>query len=98
LIDCWRIILTGIRPTGCLVKGGYVRLSEISGTGWDVFFTVNLLERRLDLLVRHIDHLREAVRVTKQMRLLPINAWVALLDPVHCIWTLPEGDADYATC
>lgn len=50
------------------------------------------------MLVRHIDHLREAVRVTKQMRLLPINAWVALLDPVHCIWTLPEGDADYATC
>jgi hypothetical protein len=28
-----------------------------------IFFTVNLLERRMDTLVPHIDRLREAVRV-----------------------------------
>jgi len=33
--------------------------------GGTYFFTVNLLERRLDLLVRHIDLLRESVRITK---------------------------------
>ncbi|SEQ06741.1 REP-associated tyrosine transposase [Nitrosomonas ureae] len=60
------------------------------------FFTVNLLERRLDLLVRHIDHLREAVRVIKQVRPFHIDAWVVLPDQMHCIWTLPEDDADYA--
>ncbi|WP_181258756.1 hypothetical protein [Nitrosomonas nitrosa] len=49
LLDYRRITLTGIRPTECLIKGGYARLSEISGAGRDVFFTVNLL-------VRHIDH------------------------------------------
>ncbi|MEQ1721303.1 MAG: hypothetical protein ABL887_09375 [Nitrosomonas sp.] len=27
----------------------YAGLSAVSGTGWDVFFTVNLLERRGDL-------------------------------------------------
>ncbi len=31
--------------------------------GGTYFFTVNLLERRLDTLVRHVDVLREAVRV-----------------------------------
>jgi putative transposase len=30
--------------------------------GGTYFFTVNLLERRLDTLVRHIDALRDAVR------------------------------------
>ena len=30
--------------------------------GGTYFFTVNLLERRLDTLVKHIDELRDAVR------------------------------------
>jgi putative transposase len=34
--------------------------------GGTYFFTVNLLERRLDTLVRHIDVLCEAVRLTRQ--------------------------------
>jgi REP element-mobilizing transposase RayT len=36
--------------------------------GGTYFFTVNLLERRLDTLVRHIDVLREAVRKTRKER------------------------------
>lgn len=26
-----------------------------------------------------------------------VDAWVVLPDHMHCIWTLPEGDADYAS-
>jgi putative transposase len=64
--------------------------------GGTYFFTVNLLERRLDLLVRHIDVLREAVRMTRQQRPFHIDAWVVLPDHLHCIWTLPPGDDDFS--
>ncbi|MDO9446629.1 MAG: transposase, partial [Candidatus Nitrotoga sp.] len=26
-----------------------------------------------------------------------IDAWVVLPDHLHCVWTLPEGDADFST-
>jgi putative transposase len=64
--------------------------------GGTYFFTVNLLERKRDLLVRHIDELREAVRVTKRERPFHIDAWVVLPDHMHAIWTLPEGDSDFS--
>ncbi len=64
--------------------------------GGTYFFTVNLLERRLDLLVRHIDDLREAVRATKRERPFHIDAWVVLPDHMHCVWTLPPGDDDFS--
>ncbi len=64
--------------------------------GGTYFFTVNLLERRLDTLVRHVDVLREAVRVTRQERPFHIDAWVVLPDHMHCVWTLPLGDDDFS--
>jgi len=61
------------------------------------FFTVTLLERSgNDLLLRHIDRLREAVRKVRRHRPFIIDGWVVLPDHLHCIRTLPEGDADYA--
>ncbi|HNP50793.1 MAG TPA: transposase [Nitrosomonas nitrosa] len=57
---------------------------------------MNLLERRLDLLVRHIDKLREAVRATKRDRPFHIDAWVVLPDHMHTIWTLPPDDDDFS--
>ena len=48
--------------------------------GGTYFFTVNLLERRLDTLVRHIDLLRAAVRVSRMARPFHIDAWVVLPD------------------
>lgn len=60
------------------------------------FFTVALLDRRSDLLVRQVDLLREAVRAAKASRPFHIDAWVVLPDHMHCLWTLPEGDADYS--
>ena len=62
------------------------------------FFTVNLLERHPnDLLVRHVDLLRETVREVRQRRPFHIDGWVVLPDHLHCIWTLPTGDADFTT-
>ncbi|WP_292925050.1 transposase [Nitrosomonas sp.] len=71
-------------------------LSALPGAGRDVLFTVNLLERRLDLLVRHVDALRAAVRATRMARPFHIDAWVVLPDHMHCVWTLPPGDDDYS--
>ena len=63
--------------------------------GGSYFFTVNLLDRRSDLLVRHIGALREAVRQARQRAPFAIDAWVVLPDHMHCLWTLPAGDADF---
>ena len=63
--------------------------------GATVFFTVNLADRRSDLLTREIDALRRAVRKTCRERPFRIDAWVVLPDHMHCIWTLPPNDADY---
>ncbi len=64
--------------------------------GASVFFTVNLVDRGADTLVRHVDVLRQAVAVTKAKRPFGIDAWVVLPDHMHCVWTLPEGDADFS--
>lgn len=58
--------------------------------GGTYFFTVNLLERRSELLVRQMDRLREAVRATRQTRPFHIDAWVVLPDLLHCVWMLPR--------
>jgi putative transposase len=65
--------------------------------GARVFFTVNLVDRGADTLVRHVDVLRQAVAVTRAKRPFAIDAWVVLPDHMHCVWTLPEGDCDYST-
>ncbi len=64
--------------------------------GGTYFFTVNLAQRGGDLLVRHVDVLREAVRVTRLERPFRIEAWVVMPDHLHAVWTLPEGDADFS--
>jgi putative transposase len=64
--------------------------------GGTYFFTINLLERRADLLTGHIDVLREAVRRTRRERPFSIDAWVVLPEHMHCILTLPEGDEDFS--
>lgn len=65
--------------------------------GAAIFFTVALADRRSDLLLREIDRLRRAVRDTKADHPFHIAAWVVLPDHLHCIWQLPDGDADYPT-
>ena len=64
--------------------------------GGTYFFTVNLLNRNADFLTKHIDDLRNAIRVTREKHPFHIDAWVVLPEHMHCIWTLPDGDADYS--
>lgn len=63
--------------------------------GGTFFFTMSLLDRGSELLVRRIDLLRDAVRRVRVRRPFHIEAWVVLPDHMHCLWTLPEGDADF---
>jgi putative transposase len=63
--------------------------------GRTFFFTVNLLDRRSDLLVTQIGILREAVARVRAKAPFRIDAWVVLPDHMHCLWTLPHGDADF---
>ena len=71
----------------------YVR-PKIAGAS--VFFTVALANRGSNLLVREADVLREAVRATLAEHPFQIDAWVVLPDHMHCMWTLPNADADYS--
>ena len=61
------------------------------------FFTVNLFDRRSNLLIAEIGALRDAIRETRRTRPFHINAWVVLPDHLHCLWTLPPGDSDFPT-
>ncbi len=71
----------------------YRRLRVPGGT---YFFTVNLLDRRSDLLTAHIGELRKAVRLVRAVQPFHIDAWVVLPEHMHCLWTLPEGDVDFS--
>ena len=62
--------------------------------GGTYFFTVNLMDRRSDLLVSEIAALRSAVRATRLRHPFHIDAWVVLPDHMHCLWTLPPDDHD----
>ena len=64
--------------------------------GGTYFFTVNLLERKgNDLLVCHIETLREIVRSVQQRHPFKIHAWVVLPEHMHCVIELPVGDVDF---
>jgi putative transposase len=66
--------------------------------GGTYFFTVNLLQRQgNDLLTRHIELLREAVRSVRHRHPFTIHGWVVLPDHLHCVIELPAHDADFAT-
>jgi putative transposase len=60
------------------------------------FFTVNLGDRRSRLLTGNIELLRTAFRHARRRHPFTIDAIVVLPDHLHAIWTLPEGDSDFA--
>jgi len=65
--------------------------------GGTYFFTVNCLQRHNnDLLVRHIEVLREVVKNVRIRHPFIIHGWVVLLEHLHCIIELPAGDDDFA--
>ena len=61
------------------------------------FFTVNLADRKSDLLVSNIDALRDAIKTVKTHHPFNIDAMVVLPDHIHALWTLPTGDDNYST-
>jgi putative transposase len=63
--------------------------------GGSYFFTAALADRRQALLVDHIDALREAFRQVRAAHPFHLDAMVVLPEHLHCIWTLPPGNADY---
>lgn len=72
------------------------RRPKIPGATW--FFTVNLADRHNGpRLTENIDLFRTVMRNVKAAHPFTINAIVVLPDHLHCIWTLPPGDSDYAT-
>ena len=77
--------------------GGMSDYRRIRIPGGTYFFTANLLRRDERLLVDHIDSLREAFRFVRSQRRFEVIAAVVLPDHLHCIWRLPEGDADFPT-
>jgi putative transposase len=69
------------------------RRTYIPGATW--FFTVNLAERRSQLLVDRIDTLRQALSYVQKRHPFRIDAMVVLPDHLYAVWTLPPGDSDY---
>lgn len=60
--------------------------------GATYLFTVNT-EQRQQVLT---DEPQQSLRRVKETHPFTIEALVLLPDHLHCIWTLPENDADYA--
>jgi putative transposase len=79
---CYRPAMTGYRRH--FVPGGRF------------FFTVNLADRKQSLLTTYIAQLRNAFQEIRQRHFFTMDAIVVLPDHLHAIWTLPDGDADYA--
>ena len=72
----------------------HYRRSRVAGGTF--FFTVNLQDRHLTLLVDHIAALRSIVRGVKAMFPFVLDAMVVLPDHWHAVWTLPPNDFGYA--
>ncbi|MEL6586590.1 MAG: transposase [Pseudomonadota bacterium] len=58
------------------------------------FCTVRLAQEGGDLLVRHVDILRGAVRYVKRLKRIEIVSWVTLPDHFHCVLTLAPDMLD----
>ena len=72
------------------------RRANTPGATW--FFTVVTYRRQALLCDPELRQaLRQAIEKVRVKRPFRIDAWVLLPDHLHCIWTLPPGDANYAT-
>ena len=71
------------------------RRSVVPGATY--FFTVNTYQRRKVLTdAPFYPALKQAFLQVKALRPFTIEAFVLLPDHLHCIWTLPPDDSDYA--
>jgi putative transposase len=74
------------------------RYRRAATAGACYFFTVVAYRRQTifcDEVFRNA--LRAAITAARVAYPFVIDAWVLLPDHLHCVWTLPEGDADFST-
>ena len=72
----------------------YIRLKSGGGT---YFFTVVTHQRRpVFKSTECIKHLKESIHEVRRIHPFNIEAWVLLPEHMHCIWSLPDKDADYS--
>ena len=73
------------------------RYRRAHSPGATYFFTVVTFRRRRFLCDEDVrTALRRATVKVRTTYPFTIDAWVLLPDHLHCIWTLPEGDADFS--
>ncbi len=66
-------------------------------TGGTYFFTLVTHGRRPVLVDENVrTALRFAIKAVREEHPFLVEAWALLPDHLHCIWRLPEGDADYS--
>jgi putative transposase len=84
-------LVGGAHPT---VMSNYRRARTAGGC---YFFTVVTYARRPILtLPESRFHLREVITEVRENHPFTIDGWVLLPDHLHCLWTLPEGDANFS--
>lgn len=72
----------------------YVRAQVEGGT---YFFTLASRNRAPVLVNENVRNaLREAIAATQARWPFTVDAWVLLPDHLHCLWTLPDGDANFS--
>ena len=85
-------MLNGLDESSCLITGVRHWVEH------PIFFTVNTYRRQPFLIDPDIrSALRAGIEGVRQTLLFVIDAWVLLPDHMHCIWSLPDGDADFST-
>jgi putative transposase len=63
-----------------------------------IFFSVVTHERiKIFAQSDNVEMIRQAFRKVIKRHPFKIDAFVLLPDHLHCIWTLPKGDADFST-
>jgi len=75
---------------------GMPRYSRARIEGGVFFFTVALADRSSDLLVRHVDCLRQVYRSVEKWYPFETIAICILPDHVHAVWSLPDGDPNFS--
>src|SRR4030067_578999 len=74
------------------------RYRRASAAGASYFFTVVPYRRTPCVCTDTVRNaLRSAIETVRASRPFVIDAWVLLPDHLHCVWTLPDDDADFST-
>ena len=72
----------------------YIRAKQAGGT---FFFTVVTYRRRpIFYATENRQRLSQTIMEVQSVLPFTIDGWVLLPEHLHCIWTLPEGDADFS--